>query len=188
VTTKVVEAGMIELETARLRLRPWRADDLDAYGRLLADPAVVRSISSGRPLPRQRVEAFCADFLVQWQELGFGPFAAILKAGGEWVGQVGLNRLAEWPDVHKVEVGFELLRPYWRQGLATEAAIASLRFGFQTHRLERIISVANPANLASRRVMKKAGLTYRGVRSYRGHETVWYAIDRVTWQASASAE
>jgi RimJ/RimL family protein N-acetyltransferase len=184
----MVEAGMVELQTARLLLRRWRADDLDAYARLLADPEVVRYISGGRPLPRQRVEAFCADFLAQWQELGFGPFAAIHKPSGRWIGQVGLNRLAEWPDVHKVEVGFELLRPYWGQGLATEAAIASLCFGFQTHRLERIISVANPANLASRRVMEKAGLTYRGVRPYRGHQTVWYAIDRATWEASAPAE
>jgi RimJ/RimL family protein N-acetyltransferase len=184
---------MVELETDRLRLRPWRADDLDAYARLLADPEVVRYISGGRPLPRQRVEAFCADFLAQWQELGFGPFAAIHKPSGAWIGQVGLNRLAEWPDVHKVEVGFELLRPYWGQGLATEAAIASLRFGFQFHRLERIISVANPANLAnlanlaSRHVMEKAGLTYRGVRPYRGHQTVWYAIDQATWKANAAA-
>jgi RimJ/RimL family protein N-acetyltransferase len=183
-----VEAGMVELDTARLRLRPWHADDLNAYARLLADPQVVRYISGGRPLPRQRVEAFCADFLAQWHELGFGPFAAIHKPSGQWIGQVGLNRLAEWPDVHNVEVGFELLRPYWGQGLATEAAIASLRLGFQTHRLERIISVANPANLASRRVMENAGLTYRGVRPYRGHETVWYAIDRATWEASAPAE
>jgi RimJ/RimL family protein N-acetyltransferase len=117
------------------------------------------------------VAAFCANFLSQWHELGFGPFAAIHKASGQWIGQAGLNRLAEWPDVHKVEVGFELQRPYWGQGLATEAAIASLRFGLETHGLERIISVANPSHLASRRVMEKAGLTYRGVRPYKGHET-----------------
>lgn len=119
---------------ARLLLRPWRAGDLDAYARLLADPEVVRYISGGRPLPRQRVEAFSADFLAQSHELGFGPFAAIRRPNGEWIGQVGLNRLSVWPDVHNVEVGFELLRPYWGQGLASEGAIASLRFGFETHR------------------------------------------------------
>jgi ribosomal-protein-alanine N-acetyltransferase len=178
----------LDLRTARLVLRRWRADDLEPYARLLADPQVVRYISGSRPLPRQRVEAFCADFVTQWDQLGFGPFAAIHKPSGRWIGQVGLNRLAEWPDVHCVEVGFELLRPYWGQGLATEGAIASLGFGFETHGLERIISVANPANLASRRVMEKAGLTYQGVTPYRGNQAVWYAIDRVTWEASASAQ
>lgn len=179
---------MTRIETARLLLRPWHADDLGAYLRLFADPQVVRFISDGRPLPAERVVGFSTHFLQQWRRRGFGPFAAIDKASGQWIGEIGLNHLDEWPGPHKVEVGFELLPSHWGRGLATEGALACVRFGFEVQRLERIISVTNPANLASRRVMEKAGLTYQGLVPYRGHQTAWYAIDRATWEATTAAE
>jgi RimJ/RimL family protein N-acetyltransferase len=169
------------IETPRLLLRPWCDDDLDEFARLCADPAVMQYIS-GRPLMRDEVGTLSAGRLRQWREIGFGPWAAIDKASGCWIGEIGLNTLADWPDAHKVEVGWLLRQSWWGRGLATEGALAGLRFGFMEQKLERIISVTVPANVASRRVMEKAGLTYQGTRLWRGTEVVWYAIDRTMYE------
>lgn len=57
-----------------------------------------------------------------------------------------------------VEVGWRLDRCFWGRGLSTEGAVASLRHGFGHLRLPRIISITDPPNTASGRVMQKAGL------------------------------
>ncbi|HEX4922372.1 MAG TPA: GNAT family N-acetyltransferase, partial [Candidatus Bathyarchaeia archaeon] len=53
---------------------------------------------------------------------------------------MSLDELDDWPDTDKMEVGWELHRAWWGKGLATEAGLATLRFGFGEHQLERIIS------------------------------------------------
>jgi len=89
------------IETARLILRPWHADDLEELERLWASPAVRK----GRHLPPERVMAIARSSLQQWQRNGFGPWAALDKATGQWIGRVGLDELDDWPDAYKIEVG-----------------------------------------------------------------------------------
>jgi RimJ/RimL family protein N-acetyltransferase len=167
------------VETERLLLRPWGEDDEVELVRLMSDPAV----GGGRALPHERIVAFSLDSLRQWRVNGFGPWAALDKATGRWIGRVGLDELGDWPDIDKIEVGFELHMEWWGRGLATEAALAALRFGFEEHRLDRIISVTAASHAAARRVMEKAGLTYRGSRYWKNPNVlvVWYAIDRDAW-------
>ncbi len=166
------------IETARLILRPWCADDLEELERLFADPI----IRQGRHLPSERIITIAESSLRQWQRNGFGPWAALDKSTGQWIGRVGLDELDDWPDAHKVEVGWELHHAWWGKGLATEAGLAALQFGFGKHQLERIISVTAPWNTASRRVMERSGLVYQGLRQWKGVEVVWYALDRSVWQ------
>jgi ribosomal-protein-alanine N-acetyltransferase len=173
------------VETARLYLRPWQEADLDDLVGLYSDAEVMRHISGGRPFSRQRVERMLAHTLRQWRDRGFGPWAAIDKATGTWIGEIGLNEIPDWPDAHNIEVGWELHRAWWGRGLAPEGGRAALWFGFtKHHHLEQIISVTRPDNAASRRVMDKIGLIYQGTRPYREAEAVWYALDRPTWETS----
>jgi RimJ/RimL family protein N-acetyltransferase len=153
--------------------------------RLWSDPAV----KGERNLPAERIAAIAEHSLQHWRVNGFGPWAAIDKASGRWIGRIGLDELDDWPDVDKIEVGFELHRAWWGCGLATEGALAALRFGFEQHRLERIISVTAAAHSAARRVMEKAGLTEQGSRSWKSPcvVVVWYAIDRVRWEARTAS-
>jgi RimJ/RimL family protein N-acetyltransferase len=167
---------LVTLGTPRLILRQWQPADLDRYVELFADPEVARHIFRTRPA-RERVSEMSGNYLRQWRDLGLGPFAAIDRATGAWIGQIGLNQLAYWPGPEKVEVGWELHRRWWGRGLATEGARAALRFGFEERGLRRIISTAAPGNHASRHVMEKIGLTYRGSHVIAGAEIVWYAID-----------
>jgi RimJ/RimL family protein N-acetyltransferase len=130
-----------EVETARLLLRPWQRDDLAEFTRLLTDPVVTRYIVVHTPFSPEDVAELSARTLDQWQRNGFGPWAAIEKQTGRWVGRIGLNELPDWPGPHKIEVGWELHREFWGRGLATEGGRAGVRYGFETVGLERIISV-----------------------------------------------
>ena len=82
----------------------------------------------------------------------------------------------DWPEgEHKTEVGWQLDRSYWGRGFATEGALASLCYGFEELRLERIISITLPENLASRPVMERCELVLQGEAWWRGFDVVWYA-------------
>jgi RimJ/RimL family protein N-acetyltransferase len=169
------------METERLLLRPWREEDGTELQRLFSDPAV----RGGRNMPPERIARFAQNGIEQWRKNAFGPWAAIDKATGAWVGRIGLDYLDEWPEPDRIEVGFELHQAWWGRGLATEGALAALRFGFEQHALARIISVTAAAHAAARRVMEKAGLTYQGTRTWMNPDVpvVWYGIERATWLA-----
>jgi RimJ/RimL family protein N-acetyltransferase len=172
---------VVEIETARLLLRRWRDGDLDPYARICADPEVMRYIGGGSPLTREQSEAEISRFVRHWDERGFGLWAAEYRASGELIGFVGLAHQEEWSEgEHKTEVGWRLDPASWGRGLATEGAVASVRYGFEELGLERIISIIQPENAASRRVAEKAGLTLRGETRWRGDDVVWYAADRST--------
>ena len=175
---------MIEIETERLLLRGWREEDVEPYARLCADPEVMRFIGNGSTLNREQSGEQASRFVGHWDERGFGLWALEEKEGGAFVGFAGLARQEDWPEgEHKTEVGWRLDRAFWGRGLATEAAKAGVGYGLETLGLERIISIIQPGNTASRRVAEKAGLTPRGETRWRGTPVVWYAIDRGRWEA-----
>lgn len=171
-------ASVVEVETPRLLLRPWGDEYLDDFARIVADPRVMRYISWGRPLGREEAAEISNRTRGLWETYGFGPWPALDRETGRWVGRVGLNLLEDWPRPDRWEVGWELDPDFWGRGLATEGGRAGVRFGLTDVGLERIISVTVPEHLASRRVMEKCGLTYRGRIHLRHTECVWYAIER----------
>jgi RimJ/RimL family protein N-acetyltransferase len=111
------------IETSRLLLRPWRPDDLAELTRLLSDPEVTRYIvlNEQRFTPED-VAGVSARTLEQWERNGFGPWVAIEKATGRWVGRIGLNEILDWPGPDNVEVGWELHQEFWGRGLPPRAA------------------------------------------------------------------
>jgi len=101
------------------------------------------------------------------------------KGGGTFIGFAGLAHQENSAEgEQKTEVGWRLDRAFWGRGLATEAAKAGVAYGFETLGLERIISIIQLGNTASRRVAEKAGLSPRGETCWRGTPVVWYAIVR----------
>lgn len=93
-------------------------------------------------------------------ERGYCPWAVELRATGEFVGYVGLHDVpATIPAAPAVEVGWRLARPFWGRGIATEAAAAALRFGFQEVALTEIVSFTATRNVRSRAVMERIGMS-----------------------------
>jgi RimJ/RimL family protein N-acetyltransferase len=165
-------------ETDRLLLRPWSESYFDEFARVLQDSEAMRFISGGRPLSLETISSITERSLAMWDEYGYGPWAAVDKGTGRWVGRIGLNLLADWPGPDKWEVGYELAPEFWGRGLATEGAREAIRFAWASTPLTRIISATAVDHLASRRVMEKCGLLYQGEIAFRTARVVWYAIDR----------
>ncbi|MDQ6947811.1 MAG: GNAT family N-acetyltransferase [Actinomycetota bacterium] len=146
------------VETERLLLRPWSSTDVDALIALFAEPEVWR-YPFGRGLTEAASEQFLERQLEHWDAYGFGMWAAALAPTGRLIGYIGLSTPSWLPQVlPAVEVGWRLHPDYWGRGLATEGGRASLRHGFETLELDRIISIFNPDNAASGRVMDKLGM------------------------------
>lgn len=169
---------MPEIETARLLLRMFTADDLDDLLLIYADAEVMKYLS-GHPLTREETASWLNYFLAGWAQYGFGWWAVILKERGELIGHAGLQFIHVTPEV---EVTYGLAKAYWGMGLASEAARACLRYGFEELKLDRIYALADPPNVASHRVMARVGMTYEKTEYYKDDhydgDLVYYTISR----------
>lgn len=170
------------VETARLLLRPFTAEDLEDYTHLIfAEAEVMRYLPQRTSTPRERAERTMAFFNDQWVQSGYSAWAVTDKVTGQLRGHCGLNYLAE---IEEVEVLYALAKPYWGQGLATEAARASVHFGFEQVNLTRLIALAVPENIASRRVMEHLGFVYEKDAHHFGLNLVQYALQRESFHGS----
>ncbi|HEY7389476.1 MAG TPA: GNAT family N-acetyltransferase [Bryobacteraceae bacterium] len=149
------------LETSRLILRRWREADFEPFYRINSDPRVMEFFPAC--LTRAESDALIARAEAHFEKHGFGPFAVETRAGGNLAGFVGLFiPRFEAHFTPCVEIGWRLAPEFWNQGLATEAALRVLRLGFDELGLNELVSFTVPANLRSRRVMEKLGMSYFG--------------------------
>jgi RimJ/RimL family protein N-acetyltransferase len=162
------------LETERLRLRPFRRSDIDAYAELNADPEVLR-FDGGKPWDRGRSWRHLAFLLGHWQLGGAGMWAVELKETGAFVGSVGFSEPEGWPGF---ELAWWLARRFWGHGYATESAQAALDYAFDILQKDRVISLIHPENRASIRVAERLGERELGRIEHFGREMLCYGIDR----------
>ena len=161
------------LTTARLTLRPFAAADAGPLHRILAQDQVLRYFPRPDPPDMARVEQLISGQLRHWEEHGLGWWAVEPAEGDELLGWCGLQHL---PETGEVEVGYLVSRPHWGQGLATEAARAALRFGFETCGLRSIVGIVHPENVASQRVLEKSGLVLVNKAEYFGMAAYRYVV------------
>lgn len=148
-----------EIATRRLLLRPWRPSDREAFARLNADPQVMEFFLS--PLSREESDASVDRIEAHHRQHGFGLWALEVPGVTQFAGCLGLTTPRfEAHFTPCVEVGWRLAAEYWGRGYATEGAIASIDFGFRCLQLPEIVAMTVPANVRSRRVMEKLGMTH----------------------------
>ena len=180
------------LETQRLMLRRFSTADADNLVDLDADPDVMRFVTGGMSTSRNEVEnEILPAFLGYYQRYeGYGFWAVIEKATGEFLGwfHFRLRQGAALPG--EVELGYRLRKSAWGKGYATEGSRALICKGFTEFSVQRVVAEAMAVNMASRRVMEKAGLKL--VRTFyqpwpypiEGDQfgDVEYALDKTDWQ------
>jgi RimJ/RimL family protein N-acetyltransferase len=174
------------LETPRLILRGWRAEDLAPYAAMMADPETARFITrKGLPYSESQTWGEMALLIGHWQLLGFGMFVVEERATGAFLGRVGPLQPPGYP-------GFEIawgLAPAARgKGYAQEAARAAIDWSFMRFPLDRIISLIHPRNLASGRVAERLGERRTGQQfaPFQDPCDIW-ALGRDDWTHVAPA-
>jgi RimJ/RimL family protein N-acetyltransferase len=143
--------------TPRLRAEPLRESDFDELRRMHTDPAVMAHLGGVRSEAQTR--EYHDVNLRHWREHGFGLWIVYERDGDEPIGR-GMLRYLRVDGADELEIGYALYEPFWGRGLATEIAAACIDYGRQHLHGTRFFALVSPANLASRRVLEKAGLRY----------------------------
>ncbi|HEY8292767.1 MAG TPA: GNAT family N-acetyltransferase [Thermomicrobiales bacterium] len=164
-----IEIG-IEIETARLRLRPMRAEDADALLRVFADPRVMAAFAVA-PFDRAQMERWVRRNLEHQERYGYGLFSVIDKADGQLIGNCGLEQMTI-EGVTAAELGYDLRSDYWHRGLATEAAAAVRDYAFRALALPQLVSLIRCGNARSCRVAEKIGM-HRAMETTRDGQRYW---------------
>jgi RimJ/RimL family protein N-acetyltransferase len=147
-----------ELRTARLLLRRWLPADREPFASMCSDPRVMEHFPA--MLSREESDALATRIEKHFEQHGFGLWAVEIPNVTSFAGFIGLN----YPrfEAHFtpcVEIGWRLAAGYWGCGYASEGARAALGFGFEVLGLQEVVSMTVPANLRSRRVMERIGMS-----------------------------
>lgn len=154
----ILRPGTLMIETERLLLRRWKELDRQPFARMNADSRVMEFMP---PLSRAESDLLIDRIESRFRERGFGLYAAELRQEQLFIGFIGLAVPAFQAHFTPcVEIGWRLAADHWGRGLATEGALAVVRHAFGPLALDALVSFTVPANLRSRRVMEKIGMTH----------------------------
>ena len=147
------------IETERLRLRRWESRDREPFARMNGDPRVMEFFPA--LLVQAESNAMVERIEAHFRAYGFGLYAVELRQQHEFIGFAGLSVPAfQAPCTPCFEIGWRLAAEHWGRGLATEAARAVVSHTFDSLGLDSLVSFTVPANVRSRRVMEKIGMTH----------------------------
>lgn len=166
--TMTSEAPVIE--TPRLRLRGFRASDLDAQAAAMADPAMVVHLG-GSPFSREDTWRKILASPGLWAMLGYGYWVIERRADGAYLGQVGFADFKRdmTPSIEGIpEMGWIMGAASQGQGLATEAVLAALAWADEALGRREIVAIVGHENAASIRVAEKGGFSLREEAVYKG--------------------
>ena len=186
-------ATIIEFETSRLRLRQWQESDREPFAAMNADPAVMEFFPAlqSRAASDASTDAWQSQFAAQ----GWSNWVAELIESSQFIGFVGLSVPRRvLPFSPCVEIGWRLARAFWGRSLATEAAQAALRVGFERLGLTEIVSFTAVGNHRSRAVMERIGMRnaeqdfeHPGVpEGHRLRLHCLYRVSRSQWSEDAA--
>jgi [ribosomal protein S5]-alanine N-acetyltransferase len=169
----------LSIETERLRIRHFAADDWHAVHAYTGDASVMIHVPEG-VMTEEQTKQFIADSMADEAR----TYAVDLRAEERLIGHVGFH---PWYDPRIYELGWVFHSHYHGRGYATEAAAALLRYGFETLSVHRVIATCQPENTPSWRVMEKLGMQREGhlrkciYRDERWWDEYFYAILEEEW-------
>jgi RimJ/RimL family protein N-acetyltransferase len=155
------------LETERLILRQFHIFDEESLHGVFGDPEVMRYGPGVQT--RVWIGEWLSNCLENYQKLGFGPWAVVLRSVSTVIGYAGLFHFPEIDGQPEIEVGYRLARSHWGQGFATEAVTAIRDYAFHVLCLPRLIALIDPQNTASIRVAEKIGMRYEKEAMLEGY-------------------
>ena len=148
------------IETDRLLLRPFTLDDAEAlHTAVYSDPDAMQFLPGGVPRTLKQTERVIAYYIDHWKQRGYGVWAMVHAEDEKLIGQAGLNFIEE---INQTEVLYAIAKPYWAQGIATEAARAVCRYAYRSDvGITKVAALVDPENTYSKKVIEKLGMEYR---------------------------
>lgn len=167
----------VKLETKRLILRPITLDDVEDFYEMDSNPKVHLFLGNNPVTSIKQSQSAIQGILQQYKDYGIGRLAMIKKDTGEFVGWSGLKFERELrKEFDYYDIGYRLKEEFWGNGYATEAAIASLNYGFNDLKLKEICAAADVNHIASNTILKKIGMKPSGTFEYEGDLCNWYTL------------
>jgi ribosomal-protein-alanine N-acetyltransferase len=173
------------LATARLHLQPFNVDDVDALHQIWTDPEVRRYLWDDKIIARETAEEVVRASLASFREHHFGFWT--LRFPQDEATVIGFCGLRFFDNPPEIEIMYGVTPTYWGKGLATEAARAVLRYGFEELRLPKIWGGADAPNVASLRVLEKLGMTYEKTLPMPLGEGPYYSLTCEIFQLGEEA-
>ena len=161
------------IETQRLLLRTFAPGDAQLIYDLNSDPEVTRYTYDPVWNLEHAHEILEKKILPQYALYNYGRWAVHIKPNHEFIGWCGLKYR---PELDEVDLGYRFMQQYWGKGYATEAAYASIKYGFEKLNLSEITGRAEPANIVSCKVLEHCGMLYIGMQEVEGYNLRTYQI------------
>lgn len=169
--------------TKSLILREVLPEDEARYFEMDADPGVHRYVGN-QPVQRmEEVRGKIQRIRMGYTENGIDRWAVVEKESGQFIGWAGLRLIEETRNKHTnyYDLGYRLMKSHWGRGFASEAAVAALNYGFTSLELNEIYASADSRNVASIRVLTKAGFKFVEQFDSEGVPHGWFRIDKDDW-------
>ena len=164
----------IIVETPRLIIREFLAEELETYLNHFKDEEVCLYLP--KRTPDERIKIFMIAIANYTTNKQSGIWGMFNKADGDFIGSCLLRPFDE---PGKIELGYSMDKRYWGQGIGTEMAIAMVSHGFTDATINEIVAVTVPENIASQRVLEKAGLVRSGNLVRNGEELAYFRKARL---------
>lgn len=170
----------IFIETDRLILREILPSDIDGMFKLDSDPEVHKYLGNKPITEREQISDVINFIRQQYIDNGIGRWAIIDKKTNDFIGWTGLKFVTELTNNHKnyYDLGYRLIRKYWGQGIATETAIACLKYAFEQLKTNEVYAIADCENNGSNKILRKVGLNFIERFDFDGIEHNWYRITK----------
>jgi [ribosomal protein S5]-alanine N-acetyltransferase len=172
------------LETSRLLLRPFVADDAAAAFGWFGDPAVMRFIAGGPHTSIQQTRKRLAEYQDQQARLGFSRWMVFEKHSGRAIGDSGLVVLSDMGSAP--DLGFRFAQAAWGRGYATEVATAWITAAFETFGLPAVSAFAHVQHQRSRRVLEKVGFRFQARQLVMGLDSATYSLTASDYASTQS--
>lgn len=174
----------ILIETERLILREILPTDIDGMFELDSDKDVHRYLGNNPVTNKEEIVSVINFIRQQYNDNGIGRWAIIDKNTNQFMGWGGLKFVTDLTNNHKnyYDLGYRLIKKYWGKGIATEAAIASLRYAFDQLNTDEVYAMADCNNNGSNKILEKVGLSFIEKFELDGIEHNWYKITKTEYE------
>ena len=172
-----------QLESSRLVTRFITANDAITWLEYCGDPIATKYTALPGMSPAEMAEFVIQRTLNRYSDKRLGLQALIDKQTGAFIGKCGLLRQERVGGVTEIEIRYHLLRKYWGQGYATEAAQMFRDYGFNNHFSDSIVSIIHPENEPSKNVAIRNGMKLVNKDTlFMGEKFHLFRITRAEWE------